>query len=151
MRSILSCCYFILPMLLLSVKSDSSKKELLCHRWIQVASKKNIASSPQMIDKSMAKEIIFKNDGTYEDAIYNGQFKTTGKYFLNQDTTKMEFMVSSINGKAYPPFPEESRHYNVIILKLTADTLIYGNEFYIGKDSKNMVYDHSDQYFVRKN
>jgi hypothetical protein len=53
----------------------------------------------------MAKETIFKANGTYEDAMYNNQYKETGKYFLNGDTTKMEFMLSSINGKEYPPFP----------------------------------------------
>ena len=100
-----------------------------------------------MINKSMAKEIVFKADGTFEDAIYNNQFKTTGNWFSNDDTTKMEFMLSSINGKLIPPFPEKSRHFNIIILKLNADTLIYGNEVYKGKD---MIYDHADSYFVRK-
>jgi len=150
MRSILICCYLILPITLLSIKSDKSKKELLCHKWVQFAWKKNLASSPQIIDRSRAKEIIFKSDGTYEDAIYNNQIKTTGKYYLNEDTTKIELMLLSLNGKAYPPFPETSRHYHTIILKLSADTLIFGDEFYIGKDAKTMVYDHSDEYFVRK-
>jgi hypothetical protein len=129
------------------MKTDSDKKNLLCHRWVQFAFKQNIASSPQMVNKSMAKETIFKADGTYEDAIYNNQFKTTGNWFLNDSETKMEFTLSSINGKDVPPFPEKSRYYNIIILKLNADTLIYGNEFYRGKD---MIYDHFDLYFVRK-
>jgi len=100
-----------------------------------------------MTDKSMAKKIIFKADGTYEDAIYNDQFKTSGNWYLNEDETKMEFTISSINGKDVPPFSEKSRHFNIIILKLNADTLIYGNEVYKGKD---MIYDHFDSYFVRK-
>lgn len=99
----------------------------------------------------MSEDITFKPDGTYEESIYNGQMKTTGNWYLNEDGTKMEFMISSLNGKTIPPFPETTRHYNIIILKLTADTLIYGNEFYRAKEGGPMVYNHSDSYFVRKN
>jgi hypothetical protein len=129
------------------MKSDADRKTLLCHKWIQFAFKQNAASSPQMIDKSMAKESIFKADGTYEDAMYDNKLKTTGNWLLNEDQTKMVFTISNVNGKDIPPFSETTKHFNIIILKLTADTLIYGNEFYHGKDR---VYDHFDWYFVRK-
>lgn len=99
----------------------------------------------------MAQDITFKADGTYDSAIYNGQMKTTGNWYLNDNETKMELTLSTMNGKAMPPFPETTRHYTIILLKLTADTLIYGNEFYRGKEGGPMVYNHSDLYFVRKN
>jgi hypothetical protein len=136
-----------------SDSTDSSKKDLLCHRWVEFAFKPNLESSAQPVDNSRSDEIIFKNDGTFqENSRYKkNSFKISGTYFLNDDTTKMEFMLLSMNGKSYPPFPETSRHYNKIILKLTTDTLIYGNEFYNGTEtSSTLVYDHSDQYFVRK-
>ena len=98
----------------------------------------------------MAKDITFKADGTYQDAIYNGQMKTTGNWYLNEDESKMDFTISTINGKDYSQFNVTGRHYNIIILKLTADTLIYGNEYYRGKEGGPMVYNHSDLYFVRK-
>jgi hypothetical protein len=140
----------ILSVVLLSMKSDDSKKDLLCHHWVQFASKSEIGAPLKLTDASMAKKIAFKADGTYQDAIYNDQFKTTGNWYLNEDENKMEFSISTINGKNAPPFPETSRHYNIIIIKLTADTLIYGNEFYRGKEGAPLVYNHSDLYFVRK-
>jgi hypothetical protein len=140
----------ILPVILLSMKSGSSKKDLLCHHWVQFASTSEINAPLKPIDPSMAEDITFKPEGTYQESIYNGQMKTAGNWYLNDDQTKMEFMISSLNGKAVPPFPETNRHYNIIILKLTADTLIYGHEFTRGKQGGPMVYNHSDLYFVRK-
>ena len=140
----------VLSVILLSMKSDDNKKDLLCHHWVQFASTSEIGAPLKPTDASMAKDITFKSDGTYQDAIYNNQFKTTGNWYLNEDESKMEFSLSTINGKDVPPFPETSRHYNIVILKLTADTLIYGNEYYRGKEGGPMVYNHSDLYFVRK-
>jgi hypothetical protein len=150
MKTIASLSCIVISILLLSVKPDGDRKKLLCHKWMQFAFKADMATPQKTIDKSMAKEITFKADGTYQDAIYNDQFKTTGNWYLNDDENKMEFTLSTINGKEVPPFPETSRHYNIIILKLTADTLIYGDEFYRGKEGQAMVYNHSDWYFVRK-
>jgi hypothetical protein len=136
---------------LLSMKSDGGKKDLLCHRWIQFAFKKNISSEIQPVDKSMTDDITFKPDGTYSELTYGGQMKTAGYWYINDDETKMEFMVLNLNGTDVPPFPEKTRHFNVIILKITADTLIYGHEFYTSKNNGPQVYDHSDLYFIRKN
>jgi hypothetical protein len=138
----------ILAVILLSVKTD--KKSMLCHHWIQFASTREIGAPIKPTDASMAKDITFKPDGTYDESIYNGQMKTTGNWYLNNDETKMEFTLSTMNGKTMPAFPETTRHYTIIILKLTADTLIYGNEFTRGKEGGPMVYNHSDLYFVRK-
>ncbi|MGZ3928538.1 MAG: hypothetical protein ACXVJG_16395 [Mucilaginibacter sp.] len=140
----------ILSIILLSMKSVDDRKTLLCHNWVQFASRSEMGAPVKPTDASMAKDITFNADGTYQDAIYNNQFKTTGNWYLNEDESKMEFMVSSINGKSAPPFPETTRHYNIIIVKLTADTLIYGDEYYRGKEGGPMVYNHSDLYFVRK-
>jgi len=95
----------------------------------------------------MAEEYVFNVDGTYTEVAYSGKMKTTGQWFLNEDQTKMEFMISSFNGQQIPPFPETTRHFNKIILKLTKDTLIYGNEAYYGEKK---IYGHDDLYFVRK-
>lgn len=137
----------IVVVLLLSMKSDNDRKQLLCQKWLQFALKLHDASSPRAIDRSMAKESAFKADGTYDDLMYNGALKTSGEWFLNDDQTKMEFTITSLNGKAMPPFPETTKHYNIIILKLTKDTLVYGQEAYYGKAK---VYGHDDWYFVRE-
>lgn len=138
-----------LAIISISLKSNN-KKDLLCHHWVQFAFKSEIGAPVKPTEASMAQDITIKSDGTYDESIYNGQMKTTGKWHLNNDETKMEFMLSSMNGKSIPPFPETVRHYNIIILKLTADTLIYGNEFYRSKKGEPMIYNHSDLYFVRK-
>jgi hypothetical protein len=149
----LSQAFFLsmLTVILLAMKSNNSKKDLLCHHWVQFASTSYMNAPVKSTDASMAQDITFKADGTYDSAIYNGQMKTTGNWYLNDNETKMELTLSTMNGKAMPPFPETTRHYTIILLKLTADTLIYGNEFYRGKEGGPMVYNHSDLYFVRKN
>src|SRR5258708_10993993 len=130
----------ILSVILLSMKSDYSKKDLLCHHWVQFASTSEIGAPVKPTDTSMAKDITIKPNGTYDESIYNGQMKTTGNWYLNDDETKMEFTLSTMNGKTMPEFPETTRHYTIIILKLTADTLIYANEFYRGTEGAPMVY-----------
>jgi hypothetical protein len=75
------------------MKSDDDRKTLLCHKWIQFAYKWHSASSPQVSDKSMSKESIFKADGTYEEIMYDNRFKSSGNWFLNADQTKMEFTI----------------------------------------------------------
>ena len=142
--------WVILPIVLLSMKSNDDRKTLLCHHWFEFASTSQMGAPVKPIDASMAEGITMNPDGTYDESIYNGQMKTTGNWYLNDDETKMEFTLSTMNGKAMPAFPESTRHYTIIILKLTADTLIYGNEFYRGKEGGPMVYNHSDLYFVRK-
>jgi hypothetical protein len=144
---------FLLPtltILLLSMKSDSSKKSLLCHHWVQVASTSDMNTPVKPTDASMAQDITFKADGTYDSSIYNGQMKTSGNWYLNDDETKMDLTINSLNGKDVSQYNSPTRHYNIILLKLTADTLVYGNEFYHGKEGGPLVYNHSDLYFVRK-
>jgi hypothetical protein len=51
-----------------------------------------------------------------------------------------------INGKSFPVPDDTSKHYNYIILKLTKDSLIYGQEALYGE---KRVYGHDDWYFVR--
>ena len=140
----------LFTMILLSMKSDGDRKNLLCHHWIEVASKADMDAPVKPIYVSMAKDIIFKKDGTYDETLYNGQMKTKGNWYLNDEETKMDLTISSMNGQDLSQYNETTRHFNIIILKLTPDTLIYGNEFYRGKEGGPMVYNHSDLYFVRK-
>jgi hypothetical protein len=140
----------ILSIILLSMKSNDSKKDLLCHHWVEFGFTSQIGDPVKLIDASMAEEITIKPDGSYNESLYNGQLKMIGNWYLNEDETKMDLTLSSLNGKGVSQFNETGRHFNIIILKLTADTLIYGNEEYRGKEGGPMVYNHSDLYFVRK-
>jgi hypothetical protein len=140
----------ILATVSVSLKSNNSKKDLLCHHWVQFASKSEIGAPVKPTGASLAEDITIKPDGTYEESLYNGQFKATGNWYVNDNETKLEFTTSTVNGKPIPPFPETTRHYTIVILKLTIDTLIYGNEFYRTKKGEPTVYNHSDLYFARK-
>ena len=94
--------------------------------------------------------ISFNEDGSFDESRHHGQLKTTGNWYLNADETKMEFTITSFDGRPVPPVPETTYHYNIIILKLTADTLIYGHENYRGKEGGPMTYNHYDLFFVRQ-
>jgi hypothetical protein len=129
------------------MKSDMNRKEMLCHKWIQFAFKNNGSDSPKAIDNSMAKECDFHSDGSYEESSYNNTLKISGHWFTNPDQSKIGFTYEQMNGQKLPVFPDTTKRYNMVIIKLTKDTLIYGQEAYYGKDK---VYGHSDWYFVRK-
>jgi hypothetical protein len=90
-------------------------------------------------------------DGSYQETVYNNALNNTlkisGKWYLNSDQTKLGYKFEEINGYKLPVSSDTARHFNTIILKLTTDTLIYGNEAYYGN---NKVYGHDDWYFVRE-
>jgi hypothetical protein len=137
----------ILSVILLSMKSDDDRKTLLCHKWIQFALKSHDAALPKMIDKSMAKECLFKDDGYYQETMYDNKFKASGRWFFNGDQTKMDYTVTEINGQKFPESPHPENHIHQIILKLNNDTLVYGSEAYYGS---SRTYGHDDWYFVRE-
>ena len=132
-----------LTAILLSMKADNGKKDLLCHKWVQFAFKRNVETSPSPIDKSMAKTCVFNPNGEYVELM---GLKASGHYFLNAAQTKIAFQYEMINGKSFPVSDDTTKHYNIIILRLTKDTLIYGQEAYYGE---KRVYGHDDWYFVR--
>jgi hypothetical protein len=138
------CSVMALTAILLSMKADNGRKELLCHKWVQFAFKRNIETSPSPIDKSMAKTCIFDPNGGYVELM---GLKASGHYFLNAAQTKISLQLEVINGKTMPVSADTTKHFNIIILRLTKDTLIYGQEAYYGE---KRVYGHDDWYFVRE-
>lgn len=132
-----------LAAILLSMKADNDRKDLLCHKWVQFALKRNGDTAPTPVDKSMAKSCFFNPNGTYEELM---GLKVTGHYFLNQAQSKIALKFEVINGKTMPVSADTTKHYNIVILRLTKDTLIYGLEAYYGE---KRVYGHDDWYFVR--
>ena len=137
------CC--VLAVILLSVQND--KKNLLCHKWIQFAFKSHKEASLHYVARTMAKECQFKSDGSYIESTNNNTVKSQGNWYLNPKQSKFDLTTLTINGLHVPVSTNPTRHYNHIILKLTRDTLIYGEEDYYGKD---YVYGHDDWYFVRE-
>ena len=138
---------FIILILMLSMKTDNNNKSLLCHEWIEFAYKTHNDAVPETVISSMKKECTFNANGDYEESMYHYMLVSSGKWFLNSNQTKMGFTISDINGDKLPAPADTTRHFNMVILKLNSDTLIYGQEGYYGNKH---IYGHDDWYFVRK-
>ena len=122
---------------------QESKHSLISHKWVQVAFKENKDKKRKAPAKGSAKEIEFSNDGTYQTTLYGITEK--GKWQFNSDSTKFGWNVTESNGqKISTSVPIVT---NLIILKLTADSLIFGDESGYGTTPK--TYGHDDWYFIR--
>jgi hypothetical protein len=138
--------FLAVALLILTVMIKDDKKTLLCHKWVQIGFKNHDALF-QKIDKSTAKECLLDKDGNYIESAYNNTLNLNGQWFLNADQSKMEFVITTMNGKKLDLPTDTTRHFNIILLKLTKDTLIYGQEKYYGQ---KRIYGHDDLYFIRK-
>jgi hypothetical protein len=132
---------------LLSMRSDNDRKDMLSHTWVQFAFKRNNETSPSIVDKTTVKTCTFSANGAYEESTYNSGVKISGGYFLNDNQTKIALKLDVLNGQRLPGTNDTAKRYNIIILKLTKDTLIYGQEARYGE---KRIYGHDDWYFVRK-
>jgi hypothetical protein len=129
------------------MKADNDRKGMLSHTWVQFAFKRNGETSASPTDKTMVKTCTFNPNGDYEESTYNSGVKISGYYFLNGDQTKIALKFDVLNGQRLPGSTDTIKRYNIIILRLTRDTLIYGQEARYGE---RRVYGHDDWYFVRK-
>jgi hypothetical protein len=128
-----------------STLQHDSKFDLVCQKWKQVGIK-SFGKDYNPVDKSMTEIIEFKKDGTYEEELYgNIQFK--GKWKFSNDSTKLGFEVTEMNGTAMHDLSLADSKPIDSIIKLTKDTLIYGS---LGFYGKNQLYGHDDWYFVRE-
>ena len=59
----------------------------------------------------------------------------------------LQTSLDIFNGTKIPAFSDTTKRTNIIIIKLTQDTLLYGTEGYYGNDK---VYGHDDWYFMRQ-
>ena len=73
--------------------------------------------------------------------------KGYGNWTFNSDSTKFDYVFTEYMGQKIVAQSSAKHYYNHIIIKLTTDTLIYGNEGYYGNEKR---YGHDDLYFVRK-
>jgi hypothetical protein len=138
---------FCLPLLITSFKKGDDVKTLLCHKWIQFASKASSDLTIKPMATDVIRECILKKSGYYEDIMDKDTQMAAGKWVLSPDQKKMEFRLTIINGQHIPELPESAHWFNIIILRLTRDTLIYGKEVY---NSKGEPVGHDDSYFVKE-
>lgn len=136
----------ILALFLLAMKTNNDRRSLLCHQWTQFAFKKHGAASPHAVDSTLAKICEFGVDGSYRESMYSNTLKGSGQWYLNGDQTKLTYTYDELNGQKLPASADTVKHFNIIILKLTRDTLIYGVEGHYGYYK---TYGHDDWYFVR--
>lgn len=142
------CTLIVLSSILLSMKTDNDRTALLSHTWVQFAFKKNGDTLSNPVARSYAKICTFNPNGSYEEYTNNSGVKISGYYFLNDNQSKIAFKFNVLNGQQLPGSPyDTAKRYNIIILRLTKDTLIYGQEARYGE---KRVYGHDDWYFVRK-
>lgn len=125
------------------MKTDNDRTKIISQKWIQFAAKRHDQEKPGPVTADMAITYVLKANNTYDEFQYNNMLKITGKWKFADNEKKLLFMVTSLNVKDMPVFEGKP---TTIILKLTSDTLIIGNEAYYGKDA---VYGHDDQYFVK--
>jgi hypothetical protein len=118
-------------------------RDLFCKKWIQFGFKSNSEVSVRILKEDCSKKKCeFSKDGKYFEDMFC--LKGYGTWAFNQDFTKFgyqftEYMGQKIENKLPIAFTE-------LIIKLTPDTLIVGQEAYYGNSK---VYGHDDYYFVR--
>ena len=143
MRNIFLLLIFALALVSMQA-SKEDRKQLLCGKWRQYAYKGRSDSAAKNISISMAKAMTFSGNGDYEEELVTSQGK--GKWRFNDKQTKIGFSFSEFNGIKLET-QDTAIETNIVILKLTRDTLIYGTEGLYGGLARN---DHDDWYFVRE-
>lgn len=126
-----------IAILFFSTAGSQNKHDLLCHKWKQTGLKL-YGKTYQPVADMMAEIIEFKNDGSYDEVLY-GQLKIKGQWKLNADSTMLGFSVTEMNGQNTPNMTIDQIPANQPIVKLTADTLIYGTIKYVGPDKSPNV------------
>jgi hypothetical protein len=121
-----------------------SKTNMLYGEWIQFGFKPNKAAEIKILTEDCSKKKAeFKKDGTYIEEMYC--LKSSGYWDFNADSTKLGIQLTEFNGQTIGK--KSAPTFRTLIIKLTQDTLVYGQEAYYGNDR---VYGHDDWYFVRK-
>ena len=130
---------FLLALLFLQpVQEPGSKTALFCRKWQQVGIK-SFNRAFNLVQAENAKVMEFRSDGSYKEQMFTLESK--GNWQFNADTTKFVVSLTELNGQ---PTKAISQTTNLII-RLTSDTLIVGEEGYFGPQK---TYGHDDWYFV---
>jgi hypothetical protein len=126
------------------LQKGDSKFDRICHKWRMVGM--GVADGKYIPARVPEEELLtFGKDGNYEEILY-GKMKIVGKWKFAEDSVKLGFAVTSINGATMPGMTLDESKPTDSLVKLTADTLIYAEISYAGP---KMEYQHNDKYFVR--
>ena len=118
---------------------------LICGEWIQFGYKSHKDNDIRTLTEDCRKKKCeFIRDGNYWEDMFCQKEK--GKWTFNSDSTKLGFKTTEFMGQTIKD-DSPIKAFTTIIIKLSADTLVYGHEGYYGNER---VYGHDDWYFVRK-
>ena len=120
------------------------KMALVCGKWKLVGIQSS-GKEYKTVDNGMSQTIIIKADGTFDEELY-GTMKVKGQWKFSKDSAKLAFGVTEMDGNTMEGLAPDTKPTDSII-KLTADTLVYGSVKYFGKQK---IYMHDDMYFVRE-
>jgi len=124
---------------------QNNKLDLFCCQWIQYGYKSHNDTIVKLINEDCSKKKCeFSKDGKYIEDMYC--IISKGYWAFNEDSTKVGFKLTEFMGKKIGD-KSTIKFFNQLIIKLTKDTLIYGNE---GTYGNERVYGHDDWYFIRK-
>jgi hypothetical protein len=131
-------------LLCFSLTIESNTLSLVCHEWKQIGYK-NFNESYKSLNSSLSETLEIRKDGTYEKHLY-GNMLSGGNWKMNNDSTKLAFAQSSMNGVALPDYSFDDVKFTDSIIKLTTDTFIYRSLGYYGQQK---LYGHNDTYYIR--
>jgi len=121
------------------------KIDLICGEWIQFGFKPNKDKAIRILTEDCSKKKCeFNRNGNYSEDMFC--LKELGKWTFNSDSTKLGFKTTEFMGQKLTD-NSAIKSFTTIIIRLTADTLIYGHEGYYGNER---VYGHDDWYFVKR-
>jgi hypothetical protein len=134
---------FLLALFFLQPLQESgSKTALFCRKWQQVGIKSfNRTFNP--VQAENAKVMEFRSDGSYQEQMFT--LESRGLWKFNADSSKFVISLTELNGQPTKDISLDEKQASDLILRLTADTLIVGEEGYFGPQK---TYGHDDWYFV---
>jgi hypothetical protein len=134
---------FLLPLFfLLPLQESGSKAALFCRKWQQVVTK-SFSRAYNPVSTEMAKVMEFRSDGSYQEQMF--MLESKGQWKFNADSSKFVISLTELNGQPTKDMSLDDKIATDLIIRLTSDTLIVGEEGYFGPEK---IYGHDDWYFV---
>jgi hypothetical protein len=114
-------------------------------KWKQFGYKNHKDSTVRTSNEDCANKILeFSKDGRYEEEMYS--ITSKGRWQFNADSTRFGIILSEVMGRKINQ-NNLPASFNSIILKLSRDTLIIGQEaYYVPEKIKG----HDDWYYHRR-
>lgn len=135
---------FIMIISSISLYSQNSAVNTFYGKWKQFGYKNHKDSIIRTSKEECANKILeFSKNGRYEEEMYS--INSKGIWQFNSDSTRFGIILTEIMGRKVDQSNLQIS-FNSIILKLTKDTLVVGQEAYYGP---NKIKGHDDWYYSK--